>query len=60
MAADKCGVTRGEMKAWLFERKDFGPELHSKWKHGVEAIPDKYLVDFLREQIETMRQTRAG
>lgn len=51
-AAEKCGVPTAELKLWLIENIKVGSDRWSTWQAGVEAVPDKHLVAFLRARME--------
>lgn len=51
-AAEQCGVSVSELKLWLIENTNAGPQRWSKWRAGVEPIPERHLVAFLRAKVQ--------
>ena len=59
-AAEKAGVTLGEFKMWLLEHATVTSQRWSKWNHGVEPIPDRYVIMFLRDKLDQMIADRGA
>jgi hypothetical protein len=53
-AAEKAGVSFPEFKEWMLVHANITPQRWSKWTHGVEPIPDRYIIEFLREKLDRM------
>ena len=50
-AADRAGVALAEFRWWLLEHATVNSQRWSKWNHGAEPVPDRYIIDFLREKL---------
>lgn len=59
-AAEKCGVSVGELKMWIAEHTKFTGDRWSKWNSGAEPIPGDLLLEFMRAKVEEMRRAQAG
>jgi len=54
-AANKADVPFATFKLWLLENVPATPDRWSKWNSGDEAIPEKYVIQFLRDELARLK-----